>query len=72
MVSFTMREPFTAKRRDLLAKTLMDLAKIFVAAALASNLFGKLPIWLRLSLLATIFGLLMAGMQICPKHNKED
>lgn len=52
----------TAKRRDLLAKTLMDFAKILVAATLASKLFGgKMEEAMLAIVLALIFfGLLFA------------
>ncbi len=63
---------FTDKRRELLAKTFMDIAKIFVAAALASEFFKKFPLWLRAILLASTIGLLTFATLVCPKRVREE
>jgi len=60
---------FSPKRRDLLAKTLMDLAKILVAAALASEFFGQMPIILRTFLLGLIGIPLATATFICPRRD---
>lgn len=63
-----MREPiFTTKRRDLLAKTAVDLVKILIAAGLASEFFSLMPWWIRVPLAGSIVGLLMLGIFVCPK-----
>jgi hypothetical protein len=58
---------FTGKRRELLAKTLMDIAKISIAAAFASEFFFKFAIWLRLLVLSAIIASLGIGFLVCPK-----
>lgn len=60
---------FTSRRRDLLAKTVMDFSKILVAAALASGLFRMFPAWLRILLLCAIGVLVFSGPYICPKQD---
>lgn len=60
---------FTVKRRELLAKTLMDWTKILIAAALASEFFVKLPLWLRVILFGFIGILIALGTLVCPKRD---
>ncbi len=63
---------FTERRRDLVAKTLADLLKIAVAAALASKLFIEFPAPARLALATVTPLLLVAAFLICPKNGQKE
>jgi hypothetical protein len=58
---------FTDKRRELLAKTLMDIAKIAIAAAFASEFFLKFVSWLRAIILLGLVASVGIGFLVCPK-----
>ena len=54
------------KRRELLAKTTMDIAKIMLGAIFAGGLLINLDVWSRLLLASTVLILLAAGYFISP------
>ncbi|MEW6096270.1 MAG: hypothetical protein AB1567_07065 [bacterium] len=63
---------FTDKRRELLARTLMDITKIVIAAAFASEFFFKFAIWLRILLLCGIGLTVILGILVCPKDERKE
>lgn len=62
---------FGDKRRELIAKTIMDLAKIQGAAAIATTFFEDLPIKGRILMAALFVGSMILGMLIQPE-SKDD
>ncbi len=58
---------FTDKRRKLLAKTLMDIAKIIVAAIFANEFFLKFALWISLLLGVIAFLIAVSGFLVCPE-----
>jgi hypothetical protein len=60
-------EVFTERRRRLLAKTLMDITKIIVAAIFANEFFLKFAFWISLLLGVLAFLIATAGVLVCPK-----
>lgn len=60
-------EVFTGRRRELLAKTLMDIAKIIVAAIFANEFFLKFAFWISLLLGVLAFLIAGAGVLVHPK-----
>jgi hypothetical protein len=58
---------FSGKRRELLAKTLMDIAKVTIAAAFASELFTKFSNLLRVLFAAGVLLVITVAFLVCPK-----
>ena len=67
IVMATKTGVFTDKRRGLLAKTLMDIAKIIVAAIFANEFFLKFAFWISLLLGILAFLIAVSGFLVCPK-----
>ena len=63
-------EIFTDRRRELLAQTIMDMAKIVLGAAFASQFFSQFPDLVRKSLIFAFALIIIAGTLICPKEGK--
>ena len=64
-----MIEPiFTDYRKDLVARTLFDLLKIFIAAALASKFFHEFSFPVKMGIGAAMVTLAMLGLVFCPKQ----
>lgn len=66
-INMAVKPVFTERRRDLLAKTIMDIVKVAIAVAFASEFFFKFAIWLKVSLLISIILLIIIGFLVCPK-----
>ena len=64
---------FSDERRKLLARTIMDLAKVQAAAAFATLFFKDLPLEGRVSMAGVFSGLLVLGFLVQPEkgHSKE-
>ena len=62
----------TETRRELLAKTMMDIAKIAIAGGFASEFFVKFNLLVRLFTGSGIVIVLVLGFFICPKKKKGD
>ena len=64
---------FSKKRRELLAKTIMDLAKVQAAAAMTTAFFRELPVTVRVLMAVMFVGLLVVGFLVQPEKgdNKE-
>ena len=61
---------FSDKRRDLLAKTIMDLAKVLAAAGFATAFFNELPMKVRVLMALMFVGLLLAGFLVQPEKSE--
>ena len=55
------------RRRELLAKTAMDIAKIVIGAIFAGGLLINLDMPARLALALVVLAFLLVGFFICPK-----
>lgn len=62
---------FTAKRRNLIAKTFMDTYKILLAAIFASEFLLKLPGLFKIYFLFGILFIFILGIFISPKEGGE-
>ena len=62
---------FTKERRKLLAKTLMDLAKLQGAGAVATTFFKDMPIAGRLAMAALFIMLIISGFLIQPESQDD-
>ena len=58
---------FSDERRVLLAKTIMDLAKVQAAAAFATTFFHELSIAVRMLMAVVFVGLLISGFLVQPE-----
>jgi len=61
---------FSDERRVLLAKTVMDLAKVQAAAAFATVFFKELPLGARVLMAAVFIGLLIGGFVVHPEKGR--
>ena len=62
---------FSDERRTLLARTIMDLAKVQAAAAFATAFFRELAIEVRVLMALMFLGLLVAGFLVEPETSEE-
>ena len=60
---------FSDRRRALLARTIMDLAKIQAAAALTTAFFKEFPISMRVVMAGVFVGLLVMGFLVQPEES---
>ena len=63
---------FTDFRRELIARTLLDLLKIFLAAALASKLFFEFRGVVKLCLWLAIMAFTVVGVWMCPPKKPKE
>ena len=63
---------FSDERRELLAKTIMDLAKVQAGAAFATLFFKELPVWGRWLMAAMFVGLIVVGFLVQPSKKREN
>ena len=61
---------FSDARRRLLARTIMDLAKVQAAAAFATTFFKEFPFGGRVLMGAVFFVLVVGGFAIEPETNE--
>lgn len=66
-----MKSFFTKGRRDNLAKTLLTLVQIGVAAAVAGDVFIKLSTSAKIIIIAGILALFVLGIIISPPRSDE-
>ena len=62
---------FSNERRALLARTLMDLAKVQTAAGFATVFFKELPVPGRLLMAGVFVGLLVSGFLLQPETTEK-
>lgn len=62
---------FSHSRRTLLARTLMDLAKVQAAAGFATAFFKELLIEVRVLMAVMFVGLLVAGFLVQPEKSED-
>jgi hypothetical protein len=61
---------FSNERRSLLAKTIMDLAKILAATSFATTFFKELPVVVRMLMAVIFIGLLVGGFLVQPEKSE--
>ena len=61
---------FSDQRRTLLARTIMDLAKVQAAAGFATAFFKELPVKVRVLMALMFVGLLVAGFLVQPEKRE--
>ena len=63
---------WSSRRRDFLARSLMDFAKALFAVGFASYFFKEFPVYLRIGSAVVFFAFFVGALFLYPLHKPEE